>query len=82
MLYEVNIVLTNRNVPIPEVLPRERLLVEQLEASGFYHVIARSASSRTHANILKSVLVLLVSAGGPSACCVARVNNRQAVLQL
>jgi len=47
MLYEVNIVLTNRNVPIPEVLPRERLLVEQLEASGFYHVIARSASSQT-----------------------------------
>ncbi|KAK9819481.1 hypothetical protein WJX81_002292 [Elliptochloris bilobata] len=41
MMYEVNIFLTNRYVPIPEVLPRERLLVNQAGASGFYHVIAR-----------------------------------------
>ena len=41
MMYEVNIFLTNRTVPIPEVLPRERLLVDNAGASGFYHVIAR-----------------------------------------
>ena len=43
MVYEVNIFLTNRHLPIPEVLPGERLLVEQKGACGFYHVIARSA---------------------------------------
>lgn len=41
MMYEVNIFLTNRYVPIPEVLARERLLVDNAGASGFYHVIAR-----------------------------------------
>ena len=41
IIYEVNIFITNRFVPIPEVLPSERLLVEQLGVSGFYHVIAR-----------------------------------------
>ena len=41
MVYEVNIFLTNRHLPIPEVLPSERLLVEQKGACGFYHVIAR-----------------------------------------
>ncbi|KAK9819477.1 hypothetical protein WJX81_000858 [Elliptochloris bilobata] len=41
MVYEVNIFLTNRHLPIPEVLPGERLLVEQKGACGFYHVIAR-----------------------------------------
>ena len=41
VLYEVNIFVTNRFVPIPEVLESERLLVEQLGVSGFYHVIAR-----------------------------------------
>ena len=44
MMYEVNIFLTNRTVPIPEVLPRERLLVDNAGVSGFYHVIARSAT--------------------------------------
>lgn len=43
VLYEVNIFVTNRFVPIPEVLDSERLLVEQLGVSGFYHVIARCA---------------------------------------
>lgn len=43
MIYEVNIFLTNRHLPIPEVLPSERLLVEQKGACGFYHVIARYA---------------------------------------
>ena len=46
MVYEVNIFLTNRHLPIPEVLPGERLLVEQKGACGFYHVIARSAAAR------------------------------------
>ena len=41
IIYEVNIFITNRFVPIPEVEPSERLLVEQLGVSGFYHVIAR-----------------------------------------
>ena len=41
VLYEVNIFVTNRFVPIPEVMEAERLLVEQLGVSGFYHVIAR-----------------------------------------
>ena len=44
VLYEVNIFVTNRFVPIPEVMESERLLVEQLGVSGFYHVIARCAS--------------------------------------
>lgn len=43
VLYEVNIFVTNRFVPIPEVMESERLLVEQLGVSGFYHVIARRA---------------------------------------
>ena len=43
IIYEVNIFLTNRFVPIPEVDRSERLLVEQLGVSGFYHVIARCA---------------------------------------
>ena len=41
VLYEVNIFVTNRFVPIPEVMEGERLLVEQLGVSGFCHVIAR-----------------------------------------
>eukprot|EP00884_Botryococcus_braunii_P022819 jgi/Botrbrau1/9220/Bobra.0028s0016.1 len=41
VLFEVNIFLTNRFVPVPEVMPKERLLVEQLGVKGFYHVIAR-----------------------------------------
>ncbi|EIE24503.1 potassium transporter [Coccomyxa subellipsoidea C-169] len=41
VLYEVNIFVTNRFVPIPEVLPSERILVEQLGVSGFYHIVAR-----------------------------------------
>ncbi|CAL8467497.1 g7035 [Coccomyxa elongata] len=41
VLYEVNIFVTNRFVPIPEVLDSERILVEQLGVSGFYHIVAR-----------------------------------------
>ena len=47
IIYEVNIFITNRFVPIPEVLPSERLLVEQLGVSGFYHVIARCVNRFT-----------------------------------
>ena len=36
--------VTIRFVPIPEVLESERMLVEQLGVSGFYHVICRSVS--------------------------------------
>lgn len=41
VLYEVNIFVTNRFVPIPEVMDSERILVEQLGVSGFYHIVAR-----------------------------------------
>ncbi len=37
----MNIFVTIRFVPIPEVLEAERMLVEQLGVSGFYHVICR-----------------------------------------
>jgi hypothetical protein len=42
---QVNIFLTIRYVPIPEVKPIERLLVEQLGVKGFYHVVARCAAT-------------------------------------
>lgn len=38
--------MTNRNVPLPEVLPSERLLVQQL-SSGFFHVIVRYGYAET-----------------------------------
>ena len=38
---QVNIFVTNRFVAVPEVLSSERMLVEQLGVSGFYHVIVR-----------------------------------------
>jgi K+ transporter len=44
-LPQVNIFLTIRHVPIPEVQPIERLLVEQLGVKGFYHVVARYAQN-------------------------------------
>ncbi|KAK9823651.1 hypothetical protein WJX72_004427 [[Myrmecia] bisecta] len=40
-VHEVAIFLTNRFVPVPDVDNNERLLVEQLGVSGFYHCIAR-----------------------------------------
>ena len=43
VVYEVNIFMTNRPVPVPEVIEKERLLVEQLGVTGFYHIIARYA---------------------------------------
>ena len=60
VLYEVNIFVTNRFVPIPEVLESERLLVEQLGVSGFYHVIARSVQ-KVGNNTADSVLLGVVA---------------------
>ncbi|KAL4425076.1 hypothetical protein ABPG77_010390 [Micractinium sp. CCAP 211/92] len=40
-LHEVVIFLTVRTVPVPYVLPEERLLVRRLRFDGFYHVVAR-----------------------------------------
>lgn len=41
VLHSINIVLTVRFVPVPEVLDYERFLVKQLSLPGFFHVIAR-----------------------------------------
>ena len=43
VLHEVNILITNRAVPVPDVLHKERILVETLGLPGFYHCICRSA---------------------------------------
>lgn len=40
-LHAVNVVLTVRFVPVPEVYTEERFLVKALPVPGFYHVIAR-----------------------------------------
>ena len=40
-LHEVNVIITIRNVPVPQVLDNERLLMKPLPIAGFYHVIAR-----------------------------------------
>lgn len=42
VLHEVNILITNRAVPVPDVLHKERILVETLGLPGFYHCICRS----------------------------------------
>ncbi len=41
MLHEVNILITNRAVPVPDVRHQERILVETLGLPGFYHCICR-----------------------------------------
>ncbi len=41
MLHEINIIITNRNVAVPEVHQHERFLIEQLGITGFYHCIVR-----------------------------------------
>lgn len=41
VLYQVNIFLTVRYVPLPEVAPHERLLARDTETDGFYIVVAR-----------------------------------------
>ncbi len=43
VLHELNILMTNRSVPVPTVGDKERLLIEQLEVPGFYHAICRLA---------------------------------------
>ena len=67
VLYEVNIFVTNRFVPIPEVMESERLLVEQLGVSGFYHVIARYAQDPLiHIPTAPSILSTLCEGGADS----------------
>ena len=73
VLYEVNIFVTNRFVPIPEVLEAERLLVEQLGVSGFYHVIARCGRMPHIMHQTRR------KAGGPA--CNGTAAARQALLQ-
>ena len=51
--------VTIRFVPIPEVLESERMLVEQLGVSGFYHVICRSVSCSVASLFTLWPLVLL-----------------------
>lgn len=43
ILHEVNMLITNRAVPVPDVMHKERILVETLGLPGFYHCICRSA---------------------------------------
>ena len=62
IIYEVNIFITNRFVPIPEVEPSERLLVEQLGVSGFYHVIARFV--RLSCLMMRNLVSSLCPGGG------------------
>ncbi|KAK9804738.1 hypothetical protein WJX72_002866 [[Myrmecia] bisecta] len=45
-VHEVVVFLTNRFVPVPDVLDHELLLIEQLGVSGFYHCIARYGYSQ------------------------------------
>ncbi len=40
-LPRVVVIVTNRRVPIPDVLQEERFLIEPLALSGFYHVVVR-----------------------------------------
>ena len=58
-LRDVNIVLTIRFVPVPEVLDHERLLIKQLPIAGFYHVVVRSAFHRVH--LTEETILLAVS---------------------
>lgn len=44
VLHSVNVILTVRFVPVPEVLDYERFLVKQLPVPGFFHVVARPVS--------------------------------------
>lgn len=43
-LHAVNVVLTVRYVPVPEVFDEERFLIKALPIPGFYHVVARCVS--------------------------------------
>jgi len=82
VLYEVNIFVTNRFVPIPEVLEPERLLVEQLGVSGFYHVIARSVQKLgkyAADSVLSGVGQHYNRALGP--VCILSPNSRANMLQ-
>ncbi|KAK9799835.1 hypothetical protein WJX73_007321 [Symbiochloris irregularis] len=41
MVHTLNILLTTRHVPVPNVSLQERFLVQQLGVPGFYHVVTR-----------------------------------------
>ena len=51
VLHDLNVMLTNRVVPVPEVMDQERFLVKQLPIPGFYHVIARCCSALARGNL-------------------------------
>jgi KUP system potassium uptake protein len=42
-LHDMNIFVTIRNVPVPQVLENERILLRPLGIRGFFHCIARWA---------------------------------------
>ena len=42
VVHTLNILLTTRNVPVPNVSMQERFLVQQLGVPGFYHIVTRS----------------------------------------
>ena len=54
------IFLANRSVAIPEVLTRERLLVDNAGASGVYHVIARHCHHTLRAASIKHARMRVV----------------------
>ena len=57
-IHAVNVVLTVRFVPVPEVFDEERFLVKALPVPGFYHVIARLAHVST-IQLIESLYVML-----------------------
>ena len=54
VLHEVNILITNRAVPVPDVLHKERILVETLGLPGFYHCICRLTADAFVSGVLAS----------------------------
>lgn len=48
---QVNIFLTNRFVPLPDIAPGERLLARDAGVEGFFHVVARCAKRRGGARV-------------------------------
>lgn len=71
--------MTNRSVPLPAVLPLERLLVQQL-SSGFFHVIARYGYAE-HVQ-QGDTFVLVWPAACNSSCICLILNNRLSIYTL
>lgn len=76
VLHEVNILITNRAVPVPDVMHKERILVETLGLPGFYHCICRSAMQ-----LLKSACYL-ASAHGLSMSILIQARRTQLKLAM